>query len=113
MTYSNLDQIKRYLNMSADYTKEDTLLSSLQESAYNDINVILSEFTDVPITDENEVKILGDIEAMWTAGLYRMRLEQRPDIPERQWSHPLIEIARKRLLTYIEKRFLGVYFKVV
>ena len=113
MTYSTLDQVKRYLNMSADYTKEDILLSSLQESAYNDINVILSEFTDVPITDENEVKILGDIEAMWAAGLYRMRLEQRPDIPERQWSHPLIEIARKRLLTYIEKRYLGVYFKAV
>ena len=75
MTYSTLDQIKRYLNMSTDYTKEDTLLSSLQESVYNDINVILSEFTDVPITDENEVKILGDIEAMWAAGLYRMRLE--------------------------------------
>jgi len=113
MTYSTLDQVKRYLNMSLDDTREDSLLQALQESAYNDINMILSEFTDVPITDENEVKILGDIEAMWAAGLYRMRVEQRPDIPQQQWSHPLIEIARKRLLTYIEKRFLGIYFEVV
>jgi len=113
MPYSSLEQVKRYLNINPGDVSEDSLLQALQEAAYGDINLYLSEFTRVPVTDPEDVKILADIEAMWAAGLYRMRLEQRPDIPQAQWSHPLLEMARKRLLDFIERRYLAFYFDVV
>ena len=113
MPYSSLEQVKRYLNIDPNDTSEDSLLQALQEAAYNDINLYLSEFTTVPVTDLEDVKTLADIEAMWAAGLYRMRVEQRPDIPERQWSHPFLEMAKKRLLDFIEKKYLKFYFEAV
>lgn len=112
MPYSTLDQVKKWLKIDPADTSEDTVLKSFQEEANRAIDNILSKFTTVPITDPDKTPILGDIEALWAAGLYRVREEQRPDIPEQQWSHPFIELAKKRLYEFIDANYAETYFGV-
>ena len=83
MTYASISDVKWWLKHPQD-----------------EINNILSEYTEIPITDEGVKEILGDIEAQWAAGILRQRR-----IPSGDEEDVYIQVARRRLERLIDRRF--------
>ncbi|HDJ66478.1 MAG TPA: hypothetical protein ENF33_02020, partial [Nitrososphaeria archaeon] len=79
MTYASISDVKWWLKHPQDDTSLDAEINGILESVDSEINNILSEYTETPITDEGLKEILGDIEAQWAAGVLRQRRIQSGD----------------------------------
>jgi len=100
MTYASISDVKWWLKHPQDDTSLDAEISGILESVDSEINNILSEYTETPITDEGLKEILGDIEAQWAAGVLRQRRIQSGDEED-----IYIQVAKRRLERLIDRRF--------
>ena len=100
MTYASVSDVKWWLKHPQDDSSLDQEISEVLEAVDAEMNDILSEHFETPITDENLLEILADIEAQWAAGLIRQRRRAEPGSEEDVY----VQVARRRLERLIERK---------
>ena len=100
MTYASISDVKWWLKHPQDDTSLDDEISSVLESVDAEINDLLSEYAETPVSDQSLVEILADIEAQWAAGLVR----QRRSVDQHE-EDIYVQVAKRRLEKLIERRF--------
>ena len=99
MTYASASDVKWWLKHPQEDSSLDQEISEVLEAVDAEINDILSEYLETPITDQNLLEILADIEAQWAAGLIRQRRSAEPGQED-----VYVQVAKRRLDRLIEKR---------
>jgi len=99
MTYASASDVKWWLKHPQEDSSLDQEISEVLEAVDAEINDILSEYLETPITDQNLLEILADIEAQWAAGLIRQRRNAEPGQED-----VYVQVAKRRLDRLIEKR---------
>lgn len=99
MTYAGISDVKRWLKHPQEDSSLDQEISEALKSVDAEINDILSEYVETPVSDEALVEILSDIEAQWAAGLIRQRRssDREEDV--------YVQVAKSRLEKLIERKF--------
>jgi len=100
MTYASPSDVKWWLKHPQDDTSLDEEILEVLESVDAEINDVLSEYVETPVSDEALIEILSDIEAQWAAGLIRQRRSAGSGEED-----VYVQVARRRLERLIERRF--------
>jgi len=99
MTYASVSDVKWWLKHPQDDSTLDQEIEEALESVDAEINDVLSEYVETPVSDETLAEILSDIEAQWAAGLIRQR--RSPSSEEDVY----VQVAKNRLERLVERRF--------
>ena len=98
MTYATLDQVKKWLIIPSSETSDDAEITELLNLVDAEIQVLITKYTSsAPESDD----VIAMYEALWVAGLYRMRREKVGDV------HPYVKYAREKLMEYLEAKYRG------
>jgi len=90
MTYATVESVRQWLMITT--TSEDAEISQILEEVHAQILEILKFYVaEPPSTDTT----LAHIEAMWAAGIYRMRREPKNE------PHVFVKTAQELLNNYI------------
>ena len=100
MTYANASDVKWWLKHPQDDRSLDEEILEVLKAVDAEINDALSQYFELPITDQLFLELLADIEAQWAAGLIRQRRSPQPSGEEDDY----VQIARQRLERLIERR---------
>ena len=101
MTYASISDVKWWLKHPQDDSSLDQEIGDVLEAVDAEINDLLSEYAETPITEESLSEILSDIEAQWAAGLIRQRRSSDLGSGEDVY----VQVAKKRLERLIERKF--------
>lgn len=101
MTYATASDVKWWLKHPQEDTSLDQEIIEVLEAVDAEINDVLSEYVETPVSDEALKEILADVEAQWAAGLIRQRRNPGSGAEEDVY----VQVAKKRLERLIERRF--------
>ncbi|MEM4497324.1 MAG: hypothetical protein QW692_00675 [Nitrososphaerota archaeon] len=98
MPYASINDVKAWLIIPPNDTRDDAEISAILSVVDEEIRIMISRYSDIiPESDP----IIAMYEALWAAGIYRMRREKMNDV------HPFIKYARERLIEYICGKYGG------
>jgi len=95
MAYATLAQVKRWLLIPESDTRDDAEIGELLDLVHAEVEAMVMKYADaLPSQDQ----VLANYEAMWAAGLFRMRREKTEGV------HDYVKFAVERIEQYLSAK---------